>query len=148
MRVKFTKGEGIFILVLASLLVMGCGFRLFYNTEGFLLEVDAAVQAASNHTATPAPAATGEAPKAEKEVTSEEQPLQVNINKASLEELTLLPGVGPVLARRIAEYRAQSGPFLDGQQLLEVKGIGEKTLARMLPYVTVADVGVESDEGR
>jgi competence protein ComEA len=54
-----------------------------------------------------------------------------------LEELDMLPGIGPVLAQRILDYRAEIGGFLSVEELLEVKGIGEKTLDKILEYITV-----------
>lgn len=65
---------------------------------------------------------------------------KVNINTASSEELMILPGIGPVLASRILEYRQNHGPFIDVEQLMEVKGIGARTLDRLRPLVTVKDV--------
>ncbi|MFH1037929.1 MAG: helix-hairpin-helix domain-containing protein [PVC group bacterium] len=55
----------------------------------------------------------------------------VNINEADLDELTTLPGIGPVTARRILEYRDRYVGFIKLKSLKKVKGIGEKTL-RML----------------
>lgn len=60
----------------------------------------------------------------------------VNINAASGEELDLeLHGVGPVIAQRIIDYREQHGPYTDAQQLLDIKGIGDKTLARNADFI-------------
>lgn len=57
----------------------------------------------------------------------------VNINRASVSELTSLPRVGPVLARRIVEGR----PYADPDALLRVRGIGPATLRRVRARVTV-----------
>jgi competence protein ComEA len=61
----------------------------------------------------------------------------VNINTASQAELEELPQVGPVTARSILDYRAENGTFTSVDQLLEVSGIGDATLAKIAPYVTL-----------
>lgn len=61
----------------------------------------------------------------------------ININRASASELEQLPGIGPSKAKAIIQYREEHGPFSDVQQLLNVSGIGEKTLEKLLPYITV-----------
>ncbi len=61
----------------------------------------------------------------------------VNINSASEEELTQLPGVGPAKAALIVEYRETNGPFTSADQLMNIKGIGPKTFERMRPMVTL-----------
>ena len=59
-----------------------------------------------------------------------------NVNTASVEELQQnLPRIGPALAGRIAEYRRQHGRFATVEQLVEVRGIGEKTLENLRPWV-------------
>ena len=60
----------------------------------------------------------------------------IDINKAPVDTLTLLPGVGKKLAMRIIEHRESSGGFKTGEDLIEVKGIGEKKLEKILPLVT------------
>jgi competence protein ComEA len=64
---------------------------------------------------------------------------KVNINTASVEQLTTLPGVGPKLAARIVEYRQKSGAFRSAQELINVKGIGEKNFAKIEPWLTVGE---------
>lgn len=56
----------------------------------------------------------------------------VDVNSASAQELTALWGVGPSLAQAIIAEREQNGPFHYPEDLLSVKGIGEKTLKHML----------------
>lgn len=62
-------------------------------------------------------------------------PAVINVNRASAEELQRLPGIGPVLAERLLEYRRQHGRFNSVEELLEVRGIGAKKLEEMRPYV-------------
>jgi competence protein ComEA len=64
---------------------------------------------------------------------------KVNINTASVEQLTTLPGVGPKLAARIVEYRQKSGAFKSTQELMNVKGLGEKNFQKIQGYLSVAD---------
>ncbi|MEN6371681.1 MAG: helix-hairpin-helix domain-containing protein [Armatimonadota bacterium] len=61
--------------------------------------------------------------------------VMVNINTAGLAELDQLPGVGPVTAQKIIDYRNQVGRFSTIEQLENVKGIGPKKLEQMRPYV-------------
>ena len=60
----------------------------------------------------------------------------VNLNAASVDELTTLPGVGPALAARIVEYRQQRR-FEKPEHLKRVKGIGEATYAKLAPMISV-----------
>jgi competence protein ComEA len=62
----------------------------------------------------------------------------VNVNTASVQELQLLPRVGPALAKRIVEFREKNGPFKSTQELMRVSGIGEKTFALLSPYVSTS----------
>ncbi|MBN2220088.1 MAG: ComEA family DNA-binding protein [Kosmotogaceae bacterium] len=61
--------------------------------------------------------------------------LKVNVNTADVEELCGLPGVGPVIARRIVEYRASFGLFRSYEDLENVSGIGKKTVAELKELV-------------
>ena len=64
------------------------------------------------------------------------EPAVTNVNTAPAEQLASnLPRIGPALAGRIVEYRRQFGPFRSAEQLVEVRGIGEKTLEGLRPWV-------------
>ena len=63
---------------------------------------------------------------------------KVNINTATVEVLQTLPGIGPTIAQRIVEYRQTHGPFQKVEDLLNVKGIGEKKLEKIKPLIEVA----------
>jgi len=60
----------------------------------------------------------------------------VNLNTATQAQLETLPGIGPVKAQAILAWRAANGGFGNANQLIEVNGIGQKTLEGMLPYIT------------
>ena len=61
----------------------------------------------------------------------------INLNTATVEQLDSLPGIGPVLAQRILDWRTQHGPFVSVDQLRQVTGIGEAKFADIRALVTV-----------
>lgn len=62
----------------------------------------------------------------------------IDLNLASAKELQELPGVGPVTAQRIIDMRQKSGRFHRVEDLLAIRGISQKKLDAMRPYVTVS----------
>ena len=71
----------------------------------------------------------------------EEITLLVNINTASIAQLSALPGIGEGFAERIVEYRETVGPFDSVEDLLSVEGIGYGRLEAILDYITVGGIG-------
>lgn len=63
---------------------------------------------------------------------------RVNINQASATQLSYLPRIGAKVASRIVEYRRAHGPFSRPEELMEVKGIGEKLFLSLKPYIALA----------
>jgi competence protein ComEA len=61
----------------------------------------------------------------------------INVNSASAKELEELPGVGPVLAQRIIDWRTANGPFTSVDDLNSVPGIGDSVFAQIKPLATV-----------
>jgi competence protein ComEA len=61
----------------------------------------------------------------------------VNLNTATVEQLDGLPGIGPSMAARIVEYRQKNGAFKKIEDLMNVRGIGEKNFLKLKPLVTV-----------
>ena len=61
----------------------------------------------------------------------------INLNTATLEQLEELPGVGPVTAKSIIDFRAKSGPFKRTEDLLAVPRISKKRFQKIAPYVIV-----------
>ncbi|HEV8375877.1 MAG TPA: helix-hairpin-helix domain-containing protein [Candidatus Polarisedimenticolia bacterium] len=69
---------------------------------------------------------------------AEEKLSRVNLNTATVDELTTLPGIGPSYAKRIVEFREKNGPFKKVEDLLNVQGIGEKTLEKIRDRVVAS----------
>jgi competence protein ComEA len=61
----------------------------------------------------------------------------VNINTASAADLEALPGIGAKTAARIIEYRQKNGPFKKIEELMNVRGVGEKNFLKLKPQITV-----------
>ncbi len=66
---------------------------------------------------------------------------KININTASLDELQKLPRVGPQVAQRIIDFRKEQGNFKKIEEIMKVRGIGEKTFNQLKDLITV---GAES----
>ena len=73
------------------------------------------------------------------EIVSVEEP--VNVNTAAAEELERLPGIGPVLARSIVEYREEHGAFRTVDELMNVSGVGQAKLDAIRNDITLGEGG-------
>ena len=60
----------------------------------------------------------------------------INLNTATIDQLTTLPGIGQKTAERILEYRTKNGGFKKIEELMNVKGIGEKNFLKLKPLVS------------
>jgi competence protein ComEA len=69
----------------------------------------------------------------------------VNINTASASELDALPGIGAKTAALIVEYRQKNGPFKKLEDLMNVRGIGEKNFLKLKPQITIAAAKADHD---
>jgi len=70
-----------------------------------------------------------------KVVEKSHEPMMININIADIETLAELPGIGPAKAQTIYEYKTEQGTLSSLIELTNIKGIGKKTLAKLLPYL-------------
>ena len=90
------------------------------------------------------PEALEEAQDEDEAVTEETEPgvvFPLNINTATIPELDELPGIGPVLAQRIVDYRTTCGGYKAVEELLKVNGIGEAKLMEIIDLITVETGG-------
>lgn len=62
---------------------------------------------------------------------------KIDINSASIKELQTLPQIGAAVAQRIVDYREKHGKFSKIEEIMKVKGIGEKTFLKIKPLITV-----------
>lgn len=89
--------------------------------------------------ALPAAAAQQKSPAAKSAARTSAAPTTpVNINTATQEQLESLPGLGAKVAQRIIEYRQKNGNFKKVEDLMNVKGIGEKSFLKLKPMLTVS----------
>ena len=117
------KKAGIFVLVAFCLIFAAFlgGYALGRNSHSAPVQI----QSPTTHAAT--------------QGTSAGQKL--NINTATIPELDQLPGIGPVLAQRIVDYRTTYGGYKAVEELLKVNGIGDAKLMEIIDLITVETGG-------
>lgn len=86
---------------------------------------------------------SGEKDKEEKkeseETSQNDQKDKINVNKADLKALRSLPGIGPTYAERIVNYRKENGKFESIDELKNIKGIAQKRLDKLTPFIKLKD---------
>jgi competence protein ComEA len=70
----------------------------------------------------------------------------INLNTASIAQLETLPGIGRSTAERILEYRQKNGSFKKIEDLMNVRGVGEKSFLKLKPLITVAPAKGEAGQ--
>ena len=130
---KVTKTEALLLaMTLVFLLLTGAIFVLRSRSGGAEYVVRNETMSAAEEETPPASVLEEEPP-----VPSAENPL--NINMADVAALDTLPGIGPVLAGRIVEYRSTHGAFSKKEDLMLVEGIGEGIYGDLRDVITVEE---------
>ncbi len=135
-KLGLTRSETAVILFLSFGLVVGTGVKLmhldestakydFTDSDSFFREASSKIDSIISLEED-----SSRGNRARKEIDS-----PVDINTATADELLMVPGVGPVTAGRIMEYRAAHGRFRSVEDLLNVKGIGKVKLEKMKPHL-------------
>lgn len=142
-RLAITRHEGVAVLVLAGVLLLGLVVeqqqppKVQPDPEAHA-RVEAQFKARS--VALPGanrPAAGPERTTAATERAEAHAATRIDVNTASAATLEQLPGIGPTLSRRVVEHRRANGPFERVDDMAQVHGIGDKTVARLRPLVAL-----------
>jgi len=123
----FTRREESVLLFLVVSFVVGMGVKLYRSYWPPL----PAVLAEENISSSSIEKNVRENEGATTKVTDK----QIFLNEATQEDLERLPGIGPVTAGRIIKYREERGSFSSLEELTKVKGVGQKTVEKLKPYL-------------
>ncbi len=128
---KLQKSEIRAIIICGLFLVLGLGFMLGRSSSEAEFSVSGGLTTVEKRE--PEPPETSAEPAAEKEA----EPLLLNINLASSDELQALDGIGPELAGRIVAYRKANGYFRSIEEICKVQGIGASKFEAIRHSITV-----------
>ncbi|HDQ44908.1 MAG TPA: helix-hairpin-helix domain-containing protein [bacterium] len=130
----FTEREQRFFWFLIVCFLVGSGIRFYQNRFAALPEPEGFSPAL----ATPDSTVAGEPDRRDEQSQKRPQLVGVlSINHAGADELAGLPGIGPVLAHRIVNFRTENGPFRNPEDLLKVQGIGSKKLEHIRTHIQI-----------
>ncbi|MDD6396228.1 MAG: helix-hairpin-helix domain-containing protein [Firmicutes bacterium] len=129
------------LLITGFICALGCLFIAIYNSaQAAFLNADVIPSSEYKAAVSVSDSMSSMQEKSDDGSSSAAAQTTVNINTASAEELCeVLPGIGEVKAKSIIEYREAAGGFDSVDELLNVKGIGEKTLEKIRPYCRLKD---------
>ncbi len=121
--------EQVGVILLAAVLVMS-GLLLIKQKE-----VPTTFTESSASISSSSPVEKSEASSSQQ--VSNDKSALININRAPLEELDTLPGVGPATAQKIIDYRKENGDFTSIEEIMDVSGIGEAKYAQLKDKISI-----------
>ena len=133
----FTSQERRAIYVLLIVLAVGTCAQIYKKSKGISKDLTLSEQFIRSFFEVPEDSVFVSSPEDAEEAGDNTQnpTVLIDINTATEEELQQLVHIGPVIAKRIVEYRVQFGRFATSQELKKVKGIGEKTYAKIRSFI-------------
>jgi len=111
----------------------------------FRIALTLAVVAAAAIAVSPARASAQDKPTAARAAAKPASTSPVNINTASAADFEALPGIGATMAARIVEYRQKNGPFKKIEDLMNIRGLGEKNFLKLKPQLTLGTTKTDHD---
>lgn len=143
-HLNVTALEARALLIVSTVLTLGTAIQYISRTDGLhdhatavrIAQILDSLQTVDTAVTVDAPAQESQAQLLDMPSSRSPARRSINLNSASEVELDALPGIGPSTARAITEARARNR-FTSVDDLLDVKGIGEKKLERIRPYVVV-----------
>lgn len=133
-----TKTQTMFMIGIALLVMSGILIYVSLSTPGVYKEPETTATQISSSTEAAANSvkSAGSASKSsDNSATAVSYP--INLNTATVEELTSIDGLGESRASAIIEYRDYLGGYISVEQIKEISGIGDATYAKLAPYLTV-----------
>lgn len=133
-----TKTQTMFMIGIALLVMSGILIYVSLSTPGVYkepettaIQISSSTEAAANSAKSASPASKS----SDNSATAVSYP--INLNTATVEELTSIDGLGESRASAIIEYRDYLGGYTSVEQIKEISGIGDATYAKLAPYLTV-----------
>src|SRR5207244_10663523 len=95
--------------------------------------------------ALPSVAAAAQSKRPARTATASASSAVINLNTASVSDFEGLPGIGAKTAARIVEYRQKNGPFKKVEELMNVRGVGEKNFLKLKPRLAIGPVKADHE---
>ncbi len=136
---QLTPNEQKALLFVTVALILGSGIKAFgwSNEPEKRLPLSIETTGVIARTGLNTPQVPPNTPRSRPRGSTKSIPGTMNLNTADAAMLQRLPGIGPVIAKRIVTYRSKVGAFKSLDQLLMVEGIGKAKLAKMAPHLTL-----------